>query len=123
MLKIYMLQAFYKWAKKESIEDETLINAAIEVSSGLHDGELGAGCFKKRIAAKGKGKRGGARTILSYKVDDRVIYIYAYAKNEKENLTPQEQKVLKAYSKDVLMKLNNKDIDLLISKGEIKEVK
>ncbi|MCF6807752.1 type II toxin-antitoxin system RelE/ParE family toxin [Thiotrichales bacterium 19S9-12] len=118
-----MLQAFYKWAKKEKIEDEVLVNAAIEVTSGLHDGDLGSGCFKKRIAAKGKGKRGGARTILSYKVGDRVIYIYAYAKNEKATLTSQEQKALKAYSKDVLMKLNEKDIDLLISKRELKEVR
>ncbi|MBK2027413.1 type II toxin-antitoxin system RelE/ParE family toxin [Allofrancisella guangzhouensis] len=121
-MKVYLLPDFAKWAKKEKVTYKDLSKTADEVVNGLHDGDLGAGCYKKRIAIKGKGKRSGARTIVSYKIDNFVIYIYAYAKNDKSNLTPSEQTALKMYSKEVLMKLTAKDIEKLLSNDELIEV-
>ena len=117
-----MLKDFANWVNKEKITTQAILEAAIEVSNGLHDGDLGSGCYKKRIAAKGKGKRGGARTILSYKVNNFTAFIYAYAKNKKSNLTPKEQKALKLYSKNVLMRLTENDLLTLINNNEIVEV-
>lgn len=117
-----MLKEFSNWANKEKISAQIIFETAIEVSNGLHDGDLGSGCYKKRIAAKGKGKRGGARTILSYKINDFIIFLYAYAKNKKANLTSKEQKALKFYSKNVLMRLTENDLLTLISNNEIIEV-
>ena len=112
-MKVYLLPDFAKWAKKEKVTYSDLNKTAKEVVNGLHDGDLGANCYKKRIASKGKGKRSGARTILSYKIENFVIYIFAYAKNVKSTLTPNEQIALKMYSKEVLMKLTPKDIEKL----------
>jgi hypothetical protein len=54
------------------------------------------GLRKVRWAAKGKGKRGGARVIYYWMKDGSTIYlIYAYAKNRKENLTRDELKILR----------------------------
>ncbi len=117
-----MLKEFANWASKEKISAQTILEAAIEVSNGLYDGDLGSGCYKKRIAAKGKGKRGGARTILSYKINNFAIFIYAYTKNKKSDLTPKEQKALKLYSKNVLMRLTENDLLTLINNNEIVEV-
>jgi hypothetical protein len=51
---------------------------------------------KLRWAAKGKGKRGGARVIYYWMKDASTIYlIYAYAKNRKEDLTRDELKILR----------------------------
>jgi hypothetical protein len=121
-MKIYLLPYFAEWAKKEKITYSDLNKIANEVVNGLHDGDLGASCYKKRIAIKGKGKRSGARTIISYKIDNFVIYIYAYAKNTKSTLTPSEQNTLKIYSKEVLMKLTTKDIEKLLNNDELIEV-
>ena len=121
-MKVYLLPDFAKWAKKEKVTYSYLNKTAKEVVNGLHDGDLGASCYKKRIAIKGKGKRSGARTILSYKIDNFVIYIFAYTKNVKSTLTPNEQIALKMYSKEVLMKLTPKDIEKLLNNNELIEV-
>lgn len=54
------------------------------------------GIRKVRIAAKGHGKRGGARVIYYWAVSESQIFmLLAYAKNEQENLTREQLKVLK----------------------------
>ncbi|MBK2125248.1 type II toxin-antitoxin system RelE/ParE family toxin [Fangia hongkongensis] len=108
--------------EKEKITNDILLNTASEVINGLHDGDLGAHCYKKRLAIKGKGKRSGARTIVSYRINDFLIYVYAYAKNQKSNLSPKEQKALKLYSKEVLMKLSADSIKRLINERQLIEV-
>jgi hypothetical protein len=57
----------------------------------------GAGGVRKlRWAAKGKGKRGGARIIYMYVViAARVFLIRCYAKNVKSDLTADEKKQLR----------------------------
>ena len=55
----------------------------------------GAGLRKLRWAAQGRGKRGGARVIYYWQTpEDRLYLIYGYVKSERENLTPQQVKVL-----------------------------
>ena len=75
-MKIYLLPNFEKWAKKEKVTYSDLNKTAYEVVRGLHDGDLGSGCYKKRISINSRGKRSGARTIISYKIDNFIIYIY-----------------------------------------------
>ena len=54
------------------------------------------GARKLRWAAKGKGRRGGARVIYVYVViTDRVFLIRCYAKNVKTDLTADEKKELR----------------------------
>ncbi|WP_440615942.1 type II toxin-antitoxin system RelE/ParE family toxin [Cysteiniphilum sp. 6C5] len=118
-----MLSEFAKWVKKENITSNDLLSCAVEVIDGLHDGDLGSNCYKKRLGIKGKGKRSGARVILSYRIGDFLIYIYGYAKNAKSNLTPKEQNALKLYSKEILMKLSNDDIHKLLQENNLIEVK
>ena len=53
------------------------------------------GARKLRWAAKGKGKRGGARIVYLYVVIAARIYLLrCYAKNDKTDLTAEEKKNL-----------------------------
>jgi len=53
------------------------------------------GIRKIRIAAGGRGKRGGARVIYYRFVDESHIgMLFVYAKNERDDLTAAEKKVL-----------------------------
>jgi hypothetical protein len=62
----------------------------------------GAGLRKLRWSAQGRGKRGGARVIYYWHVPRHYIYlIYGYVKSKREDLTPQQVKVLAELMKDV----------------------
>lgn len=55
------------------------------------------GIRKVRWAAGGQGKSGGARIIYYWAVrQDTVLMLTVYAKNERQDLTDQELKVLRA---------------------------
>lgn len=52
------------------------------------------GLRKVRVPAKGKAKRGGGRVIYYWVQSDQQIFlIYAYAKNERTNITPRQAKL------------------------------
>lgn len=69
---------------------------------GLVDADLGGHVYKKQIALNGHGKRGGARSILAYRVAEKAFFIFGYAKNEKENISTEEKKIVKAFAKELL---------------------
>lgn len=80
-MRIFKYQVFRQWAKSESLDDNSLKNAVIEIEKGMFAINLGGGLYKKRIARKGRGKSGGYRTILAYKHHKRTIFMYGFAKN------------------------------------------
>ena len=60
------------------------------------------GLRKVRWSVKGKGKRGGVRTIYLYVTERSHIHLLTiYAKNETEDLTPSQKKVLKAITEEI----------------------
>ena len=70
--------------------------AAGDVIRGTH------GMRKLRWAASGRGKRGGARVIYYFQVSaDHIYLIHGYLKAEREDLTPQQLKVLSTLMKEI----------------------
>jgi len=62
----------------------------------------GHGLRKLRWSAQGRGKRGGARLIYYFQQSrDHIYLIYGYVKSERDDLTPQQLKVLAELMKDV----------------------
>ena len=56
----------------------------------------GAGGVRKvRWAGSGRGKRGGSRLIYYWDCGDRILMLYVYLKNERENLTEGQKKLMK----------------------------
>ncbi len=78
--------------------------------------------YKKRIAIQGKGKRGGARTILAFRKDDMAFFVYGYEKSKKSDLDEKELHAYKEAAR-VFLKLTTEELDLLIYKMIIQEVK
>jgi hypothetical protein len=59
--------------------------------------EATGGVRKIRVGVLGRGKRGGARVIYYYRTTKgRVYLLYAYAKNEAENLSDDGKKQMAA---------------------------
>lgn len=76
---------FQRWAKSERLTDENLRKAVLELAAGLHNGNLGAGLYKKRIQMPGQGKRGGYRTLIAFKQNVRTFFVHGFSKNQKDN--------------------------------------
>jgi len=81
------------------MSDETYAAFQSELAEHPDMGAIisGSGGIRKvRIAAKGHGKRGGARVIYYWAVSGNQIFmLLAYAKNERENLTQEQLKALR----------------------------
>ncbi len=121
IVRIFKTQLFAKWAKKEKLTDSLLRQAVQEMELGLVDADLGGHLYKKRIALKGHGKRGGARSIIAYQVSDKAFFIFGYAKNEKEDMTNEERKVAKAFASELLA-YSAEQLNKLVKDGILIEV-
>ena len=120
-MRIYKHGYFQKWASSENLTDEVLKKVIVELTEGLHDGNLGGGLFKKRLRMQGKGKRGSYRTLIAFKQEARAFFVYGFSKNERENITLKEQAVYKDLAK-VLLNLEGKTLENMLKIGTLIEV-
>ena len=88
--RIFATARFTKFTRREHIADTTLVEAIARVERGLVDADLGGGLIKQRVARKGKGKSGGYRMLLAYRENDRAVFLFAFAKNELDNINQEE---------------------------------
>ena len=86
---------FHKWAKKNSISDNILLETIKSLINNLNVVNLGGGLYKVRTPTIGKGKSGGFRTLIAYKEMDKAIFVYGFWKAEKDNLDEDELRSLK----------------------------
>ena len=92
--RIFATLVFARQNKKIGLTNAALCKAVSEIAAGLNDGNLGNGIFKKRIALDGRGKRGSARTLIATRVGSYWFYLFAYKKNDRADLSPQEYEAL-----------------------------
>src|SRR5512142_1855389 len=83
---------------KALVSDEEYAAFQRELAADPEAGDViaGTGGLRKiRTAAKGKGKRGGARVIYFYFVaKNRIAMLLAYPKGVKDDLTVREKRIL-----------------------------
>lgn len=120
-MQIYKTRQFDKWANKEGLSDSALVMAVAEMEDGLIDADLGGNVVKKRVALPGRGKRGGARTLLAYRIADRAFFVYGFAKNERDNIDDKELKALKQLAV-VQLGLTPKQLEHALKDGALIEV-
>lgn len=114
-------KAFAKWAKEEGLSDAALAGAVHEMQQGLYDANLGGGVYKKRLAHDGRGKSGGFRVILAFKMNDVAIFVYGFSKNERDNITRKQKEALKILVK-VYFSYNEEQLAKAKRVGELIEV-
>jgi len=101
-MRVYKIQSFSKWAKKEKIHDQHLLATINEMRAGNFEVNLGGKLYKKRVALGNKGKRAGARTILAFIADDKAFFLYGFRKNQMENIETQQLNALKKLAHELL---------------------
>lgn len=120
-MRIYKTKVFDRWLKKTELTDADLIQAVNEMNNGLIDADLGEQVFKKRIALPDRGKRSGVRTLVASKIQDQWFFLYGFAKNERDNISDQELRVLQAIASSWLEQEQHL-LQRAIESGELREV-
>jgi len=120
-MRIFKIRAFNRWAKG-LLTDDTLLVSAHQIVAGNFDASLGKKVYKKRIAIAGKGKSGGARTIVAYQEGNNLFFIYGFEKSEKSNVTDTEKKALQKLAK-VYFSLSDKELNKEVLSKRLIEIK
>jgi hypothetical protein len=111
-----MSRGFSRSARKLGLGDGQLLAAVREIEAGLVDARLGGFLLKKRSGVAGRGKSGGLRTILAHRQADRLVFLYVFGKNDRDNITEREQQALSELG-DEYMRLTADGLDGLVRRG------
>ncbi len=88
-MRIFKTRTLARFTRHNGIDDESLVEAVRRAKRGLIDADLGGRVIKQRVARPGQGKRAGFRMLIGFG-SDRAVYLFAWAKNERENINNAE---------------------------------
>jgi len=89
-VRIFKTRWLRRYARRERIADESLREAIERAERGLVDADLGGGVIKQRVARAGQGRSGGYRMLVAYRAGERAVFLYGFAKRERENIDADE---------------------------------
>ena len=116
-----MTRHFSRWMRKTGLTEAALCKAVVEMDQGLIDADLGGGVMKKRVPLPGRGKSGGARTLVATNRGDRWFFVFGFEKNERANISAEELEALQAIAAD-LLKLAAKELHAQVETGALQEI-
>jgi hypothetical protein len=93
-VRLFKTRTFAKFARQSGIRDASLVAAIENAMRGLVDADLGGHIVKQRVARPGQGKRGGFRMLIGLRLD-LAIFLFGFAKNERENIDDDQLKDLR----------------------------
>lgn len=121
MRRVFKTRHFSRWLKKSDLTDAALCQAVNEMVAGLIDADLGGDIVKKRVALPGRGKRGGARTLVATRKASRWFFMYGFEKNEKANVATSELEALQIVASELLA-LTSTQLDGALEDGTLQEI-
>jgi hypothetical protein len=68
--RVFKTRTFARWSRKAGLADAALRAAVVEMAAGFIDADLGGRVYKKRVRLPGRGKSGGARTLIATDLDE-----------------------------------------------------
>ena len=92
-----------------------------EMVAGLIDADLGGGVVKKRVGLSGRGKRGGARTLVATNRGTRWFFVFGFEKNERSNISDGELEALQSLAADLLAR-TAVQLELAVADGTLQEI-
>ena len=121
MNRVFKTRYFSRWVRKTELTDKALCAAVVEMAQGLIDGDLGGGVLKKRIGLAGRGKRGGARTLVATNKGDKWFFVYGFVKNVRATITDGELQALQDIGAQLLAR-TGRQLDQAVAEGSLQEI-
>jgi hypothetical protein len=122
-MRVFKNKWFAWWVRTENVPDSALLRAAQEIVAGRVEADLGSCLFKKRLTREGSGKRSGYRVVIGYKKpnSDRIVFLYAFAKNARANISDKEREALSLVA-EAFVAATDVQVSLLLQERSIVEV-
>ena len=108
-MRVFATKVFDRFARKERLDDRRLCEAVARTGHGLIDADLGGG------------RSGGYRTIFAFRAAERCVFLYGFAKSERESIDGRELDDLKKLARHFLS-YNDEQIAKALSETELREV-
>ena len=121
-MRIFKTKWFARFARKEKVGDARLREAIGRAEKGAIDALLGGNLIKQRVARDGEGKSGGFRAIIAYRTKTRSVFLYGFAKSERDNIGSNDLEILKQLALRFLP-MSDAEIMKALEAGEVVEVK
>ena len=110
-----------RYARQERLEDCSLCDAIERAERGIVDADLGGGIIKQRVARIGQGRSGGYRLLIAYRPGKRAVFLYGFAKSERDNIGPDELEALREIG-ETWLEAKKQRLEQAIQDGLLKEV-
>jgi len=121
-VRVFKTKWFTRYMRHERIADQSLCDAVTRAERGLVDADLGGGIIKQRVAREGQGRSGGYRLLMVYRSGDLAVFLYGFAKNERDNIDPDDLETLREIGA-AWLEAKDKTLEYAIQKGVLKEVR
>jgi hypothetical protein len=120
-LRVFVTRVFARFARKERLDERRLCEAIDRAERGLIDAHLGGYVIKQRVARPGGGRSGGTRTLIAYRARNRSVFLYGFAKNERDNIDDRELADLKKLAEHFLS-YGDAQIAVALAQSELTEL-
>lgn len=121
MKRVFKTRYFVRWMRKTDLTNSALCHAVAEMVQGLVDADLGGGVVKKRVAMPGRGKSGGARTLVATNKGNRWFFVFGFEKSDRANISNQELEALQDLAQDLLAR-TDVQLDLAVQESALEEI-
>jgi len=120
-MRVFKYTRFSRFASKENITDQELLEAVNLLEADQADANLGGDVYKVRIARPGEGKSGGHRVIVYFRNEYRTFFSYGFSKNDRGNINEKELKRFKRDAKAQFL-LTDEQIEAYLRNGSLIEI-
>jgi hypothetical protein len=120
VVRIFKTKTLARFVRQNGIPDASLVAAVERAMRGPIDADLAGRVIKQRVARPGEGKRGGFRMLVGFG-SQRSIFLFGFAKNERENIEDTELKTLREIA-NTFLKADDATIEQALQHGVLVEV-
>jgi hypothetical protein len=120
-VRVFATKVFARFARKERLDGPRLCEAIARAERGSVDADLGGHLIKQRVARPGGGRSGGARVLIAYRGTHRSVFLFGFAKSERDNVDDRELTDLKKLAR-LYLGYSDTQIATALQEGELTEV-
>jgi hypothetical protein len=120
-LRVFKTKWFARFARRARIGDYLLQEAIERAERGIVDADLAGGVIKQRLARQGQGRSSGYRVLIAYQRSRRAVFLYGFAKSERDNIADDELATLRDIAR-AWLGMDSSRLERALAEGRAEEV-